>query len=155
MEGVLTYSGLTLTQERTQINHRDLSIQIGRASWLHGTKMTRHVLLPTGFNTSLLNLVDMYIKNYFQQEQPNLAYADVKLCVASMHLEGMHTCSLYVYTTIPVKIYEFWLLWATTWQMLAHLWVATANQATNISLHRLFSVFVLFYFKQQHIFSCP
>ena len=67
-------------------HHRDRSIHIGKACKLHHAKMNRQGLLHNGFNISLLCLLDMYIINFCSQsEQPNSAYADVKLGFASMN----------------------------------------------------------------------
>ena len=45
---------------------------------LDGMKMTQHGLLQKGFNISLLHTIAIQVI-WYQIEQPNLAYTDVKL----------------------------------------------------------------------------
>ena len=62
------------------ISHKESSIYTERACKLHDMKMTQHGhgLLHKGFNISLLHTIYVQVI-WYQIEQPNLAYTDVKL----------------------------------------------------------------------------
>ena len=48
------------------VGHKDRSIHIERACWLHGVKKTQHALQHTGFIISLLSRVDQNIQKIVQ-----------------------------------------------------------------------------------------